>query len=81
MPSIASTRFTPSGQKARLGLQPLTNDAGTLLAISRPRYRKAVVDDVIGLYAERLFDELGRVFGVVSIDRLFEQVGHNATPF
>jgi hypothetical protein len=40
---VCSPFFTPSGQKACLGLQPLTDDAGTSLPISRPVYRKAVV--------------------------------------
>jgi hypothetical protein len=42
--------------------------------IGRPLYRKAVVDDVVGLYAERVLNDLSGAFAVISVDGLFEQV-------
>jgi hypothetical protein len=44
---------TQSRQEARLGLQPLTDYAGTSFTIGRPSLRKDVIDDVIRFDAER----------------------------
>ncbi len=41
----------------RLRLQPLTVDAGTLLAIDRPRLRETVVHDIVALDAERVLND------------------------
>jgi hypothetical protein len=65
-----------SGQRARLGLQPVANDAGALLAISWPGLREGVVHHVVGFDAKGLLDELGSLIAVVAADGLFEQVGH-----
>jgi hypothetical protein len=64
--------FTPSGQKACLGLQPLTDDAGASLAISRPVLREAVPSDIVGFDAEGLLYDLGGAIAVVGADGLFE---------
>src|SRR5271170_4248625 len=68
--------FEDLGQKARLGLQPFTDDAGSPIAIRRPVLREAIVDDFIGLYAERLLKYSGGLFAVIALDRLFEQITH-----
>jgi hypothetical protein len=48
-----------SGQITRFGLQPLADDGGALLAILRPCRRKAVIDHVIAVDAERVLDNPG----------------------
>ena len=64
------------GQIPRLGLEPLADVPGALLAISRPVLRETVVDDVVALDTERVLDELGGAISVIAVDRLLEQIGH-----
>ena len=58
---------TRSRQEARLGLQPLTDYAGTSFTIGRPSLRKDVIDDVIRFDAERVLNDLGGLFTVVTV--------------
>jgi hypothetical protein len=58
--------------KKSFGLKPFADDGGTLLAIGRPSDWKAIVGDIIGLYAECIPDDLGRLFAVVSTDGLLD---------
>jgi hypothetical protein len=67
---------TQSRQEARLGLQPLTDYAGTSFTIGRPSLRKDVIDDVIRFDAERVLNDLGGLFAVVTVDGSFQQVTH-----
>jgi hypothetical protein len=48
-----------SRQKARFSLQPIADDAGTLLAIIWPRLWEDVVGYVVALDPERVLDDLG----------------------
>ena len=68
-----------SRQEARLGLQPLTDYAGTSFTIGRPSLRKDVIDDVIRFDAERVLNDLGGLFAVVTIDGSFQHVTHLRT--
>ena len=68
-----------SRQEARLGLQPLTDYAGTPLTVGWPRARKDVVDDIIRLDAERVPYDLGGLFAIVTVDGSFQQVTHLRT--
>jgi hypothetical protein len=52
------------GRIPRLGLQPLADVPGALITIGRPFLREAVVDDIVGLDAEGVLDDLGGVVGV-----------------
>ena len=70
---------TQSRQEARLGLQPLTDYAGTSFTIGRPSLRKDVIDDVIRFDAERVLNDLGGPFAVVAVDGSFQQVTHLRT--
>ena len=70
---------TQSRQEARLGLQPLTDYAGTSLTIGRPSLRKDVIDDVIRFDTERVLNDLGGLFAVVTVDGSFQQVTHLRT--
>ena len=70
---------TQSRQEARLGLQPLTDYAGTSFTIGRPSLRKDVIDDVIQFDAERVLNDLGGLFAVVTVDGSFQQVTHLRT--
>ena len=70
---------TQSRQEARLGLQPLTDYAGTSFTIGRPSLRKDVIDDVIQFDAERVLNDLGGLFAVVTVDGSFQQVTHVPT--
>jgi hypothetical protein len=63
-----------SGQKARLGLQPLADDGGARFAISGPDLWEGVVHDLIALDAERVLDDLGGAVTVVAADGLIEQL-------
>jgi hypothetical protein len=58
---------TQPRQEARLGLQLLTDYANTLFTIGRPSLRKDVIDDVIRFDAERVLNDLGGVFAVVTV--------------
>jgi len=60
----------------RLGLQPLADDGGALLAICGPYLWEGVVHHVVAFDAERVLDDLGGAVAVVAGDGLFEQVGH-----
>ena len=62
----------PSRQKAYLGLQPPPNDAGALLAISRPVLREAIPSDIVGFDTEGLLYDLGGTIAIVGADGLFE---------
>jgi hypothetical protein len=55
-------------------LQPVANDVGAPTAIFRPFLRKAAVDHVIVLDAERVLDDLGSAVPVIAIDGLLKQV-------
>src|SRR3984957_2591891 len=70
---------THSRQKALLGLAPLTDYAGTSFTIGRPSLRKDVIDDVIRFDAERVLNDLGGLFAVVTVDGSFQQVTHVPT--
>ena len=70
---------TQSRQEARLGLQPLTDYAGKSFTIGRPSLRKDVIDDVIRFDAERVLNDLGGLFAVVTVDGSFQQVTHLRT--
>ena len=65
---------TQSRQEARLGLQPLTDYAGTSFTIGRSSLRKDVIDDVIRFDAERVLNDLGGLFAIVTVDGSFQQV-------
>ena len=67
---------TQSRQEARLGLQPLTDYAGTSFTIGRPSLRKNVIDDAIRFDAERVLNDLGSAVSVVAVDRLLEKIAH-----
>ena len=67
---------TQSRQEARLGLQPLTDYAGTSFTIGRPSLRKDVIDDVIRFDSECVLNDLGGLFAVVTVDGSFQQVTH-----
>jgi hypothetical protein len=54
----------------RLGLQPLADVPGALLTIGWPFLRKAVVNHVIALDAERVLNDPGGAVAVVAVDRL-----------
>ena len=57
-----------SRQEARFGLQPLTDYAGTSFTIGRAKF--------IQFDAERVLNDLGGLFAVVTVDGLFQQVTH-----
>ena len=76
---LGSGDGTQSRQEARLGLQPLTDYAGTSFTIGRPSLRKDVIDDVIRFDAERVLNDLGGLFAVVTVDGSFQQVTHLRT--
>jgi len=63
-----------SGQITRLGLEPLADVPGAPLTVRRPLCRKAVAHDVVGFDAERVADDLGGLFGVVAVDRLWRRL-------
>ena len=65
-----------SAQEARLGLQPLADDASAPLAIGRPSLGKDVGGDVVRLDAERVLNDLGGPIAVVAVDGSFQQVTH-----
>ena len=70
---------TRSRQEARPGLQPLTDYAGTSFTIGRPSLRKDVIDDVTRFDAERVLNDLGGLFAVVTVGGSFQQVTHLGT--
>ena len=70
---------TQSRQEARLGLQPLTDYAGTSFTIGRPGLRKDAIDNIIRFDAERVLNNLGGLFAVVTVDGSFQQVTHLRT--
>ena len=72
--SYGHSTWRSSDQIARLGLQPVADDAGALLAISRPLLREAVVGHVVILDAERVPDNLGGPVAVIAVDRLLALV-------
>ena len=43
--------------KLRFGFQPPADHAGALFAIGRPRFREAVIGNVVALYAGSVLDE------------------------
>ena len=49
------------GQKPRLGLKPLADDAGALVAIGWPGLWEHVVDHVVGFNPECLLDYIGSI--------------------
>ncbi len=55
-----------------LGPQPLTDDAGALLAISRPVLREAIPSHIIGFDTEGFLYDLGGAIAIVGADGLFE---------
>ena len=57
---------------ARFGFEPLTDDAGALLAFSRQILREAIPSDIVGFGAEGLLYDLGGAIAVVGADGLFE---------
>jgi len=63
-----------SAKEASLRLQPFTDDVSTLLAISWPFLREAVVGDVVALDAERVPDNLGCAVAVIAVDCLLKKV-------
>ena len=65
------------GEVTSLGLQPLADDTGALLAVGRPRFRETVVSYVVALDAERVLNNLGGAVAVIAVDSLFKQVGHS----
>ena len=56
------------GELARLGLQPVADDAGALFAIGRPGFREAMVGVVVGFDTEGVLDDLGGELAVVGAD-------------
>jgi hypothetical protein len=57
-----------SGQEARLGLQPLADDASALFAVDRPSLGEDVLGDVVSFDAERVLDDLGGLIAVAAVD-------------
>ena len=70
----ARHQFAASGQVARLGLQPLADDASALLAIIWPAWREPIVDNIVAIDAERVLNDLGGQIAVVAADGSFQQV-------
>jgi hypothetical protein len=58
----------------RLRLQP-ADDMGALLSVSRPDFRKAIVDDVIVLDPEGVLHQLRCRITSVAVNCLAEKVG------
>jgi hypothetical protein len=54
--------------------EPLADDGGALLAISRPGLREGVIHHVVGFDAERVLDDLGGAVGIVAADGLLDAV-------
>ena len=67
--------FRNLDQMTRLGLQP-ADDMGALLPVSRPDFRKAIVDDVIVLDPEGVLHQLCCRITIVAVNCLAEEVGH-----
>ena len=62
-----------SDEETSLSLEPFADNAGTLLTIGGPCFRKHVVGNFLRLDAECIPDQLTRVVPVVTIDRSFEK--------
>jgi hypothetical protein len=67
-----------SGQEACLGLQPVADGAGALLAIGWPALREAVIHHVVGFDAEGFLDEFGGAVAVFAADGLDPGAAHLA---
>jgi hypothetical protein len=67
-------RAQSRGQIARLGLQPLADVPGALVAIGRLFLREAVVHHVIAFDAERILDNPGGAIGVITVDSFVENI-------
>jgi hypothetical protein len=62
--------------KLRFGFQPPANHAGALFAISWPRFREAVIGNVVALYAGGLLDG-GACASPASAQELIRVVSHS----